>query len=71
MDDVCLCTDCKFWLINELVQEHEDIEFNDRGPHVSGNTPCIDLCYNHENGHEYNRSIYADANYCCQCGKKL
>lgn len=71
MDRGCLCYECFNVLIELLKEENPDKEFNNREPHVSGHTPCIELSYNHENGNEYREEIYAIANYCCESGEPL
>lgn len=71
MDRGCMCNDCYYTLINVLVQEEYEIDFDTTRPHLSGQVPYIELPYKHENGNEYTKGIEADANYCCQCGAKL
>lgn len=71
MSKCCLCNECFESLVALVKEDNLEKEFNDRDPHVSGHTPCIELSYNHENGNEYYEEIYANANYCCECGEAL
>lgn len=67
----CLCEECFNSLLELIRDGNQDVKFNDREPHVSGHTPCLELSYYHENGHEYTIDIYASANYCCECGESI
>ena len=71
MNRACLCEDCFNDSLGIIREDNPEIQFNDREPHVSGHTPCIELSYDHENGHEYTKGVYASANYCCECGEVL
>lgn len=71
MNRGCLCNNCYEDLIRMLKEDNKDIQFNEREPHLSGHTPCIELSYDSERGNEYCKEIYASANYCCECGEVL
>ncbi len=71
MGKYCLCNECLNNLIEVLKEDNPDKEFNNSDPYISGNTPCIELSYIHENGNEYCEEIYASANYCCESGEPL
>ena len=71
MDRGCLCEGCFNYLVEQLVEVHDDKILIVDEVSVSHNVPEIEIPYKHENGNTYYKSISPDANYCCHCGTEV